>query len=213
MVSRAPPPDAVRTAEVIGSLCHATDLAMGFPLEHGLRSTLLGMSVAARLGLDEDELRRTYYGSLLFYAGCTADADVAATLFPPGALLEHFTPAMFGSPGEIAGGFVALHRDWVDAHPEQARVFVEQSARALDYAREHPEETRAIFAAALAERGENPEVAQYFRGYGVREGGLPVLRDIQFWIDVFEREGQIPAGKLVAADLLLVTGDDEQVTN
>ena len=43
-----------------------------------------------------------------------------------------------------------------------------------------------------------PRVAQYFRGYGVREGGLPVLRDIQFWIDVFEREGQIPEGKLVA---------------
>ena len=48
--------------------------------------------------------------------------------------------------GEIAGGFVVLRRDWVDAHPEQARVFVEQSARALDYAREHPEETRAILA-------------------------------------------------------------------
>ncbi len=106
MVSRAPPPDAVRTAEVIGSLCLATDLAMGFPLEHGLRSTLLGVSVAARLGLDEEELRRTFYGSLLFYAGCTADAEVAARMFPPGALLEHFTPAMFGSPGEIAGGVV-----------------------------------------------------------------------------------------------------------
>ena len=30
-------------------------------------------------------------------------------------------------------------------------------------------------------------------------------RDIQFWIDVFEREGQIPEGKLVAEDLLLVS--------
>ena len=65
----------------------------------------------------------------------------------------------------------------------------------------------------LEERGENPEIAQYFRGYGVREGGLPVLRDIQFWIDVFEREGQIPEGKLVAEDLLLVTGDDARATN
>ena len=26
--------------------------------------------------------------------------------------------------GEIAGGFVVLRRDWVDAHPEQARIFV-----------------------------------------------------------------------------------------
>ena len=115
--------------------------------------------------------------------------------------------------GEIAGGFVVLRRDWVDAHPEQARVFTEQSARALDYAREHPEETRAILTRVLEERDENPEIAQYFRGYGVREGGLPVLRDIQFWLDVFAREGQIPEGKLVAEDLLLVSGDDAQATN
>jgi hypothetical protein len=33
--------DAVRTAEVIGSLCLATDLGMGLPLEHGLQSTML----------------------------------------------------------------------------------------------------------------------------------------------------------------------------
>ena len=115
--------------------------------------------------------------------------------------------------GDIAGGFVVLRRDWVEAHPEQARVFAEQSARALDYAREHPEETKAIFAKALEARGENPAVAQYFRGYGVREGGLPVDHDIQFWIDVLVREGKIPQGKLVAKDLLLVSGSDEQVTN
>jgi ABC-type nitrate/sulfonate/bicarbonate transport system substrate-binding protein len=115
--------------------------------------------------------------------------------------------------GEIAGGFVVLRRDWVEAHPEAARVFVEQSARALDYAREHPEETKAIFAKALEARGENPAVAQYFRGFGVREGGLPVAHDIQFWIDVLEREGKIPQGELVGKDLLLVSGDDPQVTN
>ena len=103
--------------------------------------------------------------------------------------------------------------DVLGAHPEQAQIFVEQSARALDWARENPEETRAIFARALEARGENPEVAQYFRGFGVREGGLPVIRDIQFWIDVFEREGQIPEGKLVAENLLLVTGDDVPATN
>ena len=44
--------------------------------------------------------------------------------------------------GEIAGGFTVLRRDWVAAHPEAARIWVEQSARALDYARAHPDETR-----------------------------------------------------------------------
>jgi len=109
--------------------------------------------------------------------------------------------------GEIAVGFTVLRRDWAEAHPQAARDFVEQSARALDFARENPEETREILARILEERGENPEVARYFAGFGVREGGLPVERDVQFWIDVLVREGALREGQLRAADILLVTGD------
>lgn len=108
--------------------------------------------------------------------------------------------------GEIAGGFAVLRRDWVNAHPEAAKTFVEASAKALDYAREHPEEARAVLVKALTARGENPDLAKHFKGYGVRAGGLPVERDIQFWIDVLVREGKIEAGKLAAKDILLVTG-------
>lgn len=104
--------------------------------------------------------------------------------------------------GEIAGGFVVLRRDFIEKHPEAAKVFVEQSERALDYAREHPKETKAIFAKALAERGENGDIAQYFRGYGVRPGGKAVERDLQFWIDVLVREGKLKQGQLSANDLL-----------
>ncbi|WP_299310920.1 ABC transporter substrate-binding protein, partial [uncultured Halomonas sp.] len=107
--------------------------------------------------------------------------------------------------GEIAGGFTVLHRDWVEAHPTAAHDFIEQSARALDFARENPAETREVIARILAERGENPEVAQYFAGYGVREGGLATERDVQFWIDVLEREGALDEGQLSTADILLVT--------
>lgn len=108
--------------------------------------------------------------------------------------------------GEIAGGFVVLSRDFVNKHPEASKIFVEQSARALDYARQHPEETKKIFAKALSERGENPDIAQYFRGYGVRAGGLPVERDIQFWIDVLVREGKLKEGQLAAKDILFTDG-------
>jgi ABC-type nitrate/sulfonate/bicarbonate transport system substrate-binding protein len=114
--------------------------------------------------------------------------------------------------GEIAGGFTVLRRDWVEAHPDAARHFVEKSALALDYARENPEKTREIIAKLLEARGENPEVAKFFAGFGVREGGLPVARDVQFWIDVLVREGALSEGQLAAADILLVTGD-APVTN
>lgn len=109
--------------------------------------------------------------------------------------------------GEIAGGFVVLRRDWINAHPDAARIFVEQSARALDYAREFPEETKVVLAKALNARGENGDLAQYFQGYGVREGGLAVERDVQFWIDVLEREGKIAAGTLSPSEILYVAND------
>lgn len=104
--------------------------------------------------------------------------------------------------GEIAGGFIVLRRDFIDKYPEAAKVFVEQSERALDYARENPEETKAILAKALAERGENPDIAQFFRGYGVRPGGKAVERDLQFWIDVLVREGKLKEGQLSANEIL-----------
>ncbi|MBX4909484.1 MULTISPECIES: ABC transporter substrate-binding protein [Rhizobium] len=114
--------------------------------------------------------------------------------------------------GDIAGGFVVLRRDFIKQHPEASKIFVEQSARALDYAREHPEETKKILAKALAERGENADIAQYFRGYGVRAGGLPVERDIQFWIDVLVREGKLKQGQLAAKDILY-TADAKPASN
>ena len=104
--------------------------------------------------------------------------------------------------GEIAGGFVTLRRDFVEAHPEASRHFVEQAARAADWARENLDEARKVFAGILEERGENPDIAQYWRGFGVRPGAVATEKDLGFWIGVLEREGSIPAGKLKAADLL-----------
>jgi hypothetical protein len=65
-----------------------------------------------------------------------------------------------------------------------------------------PRRPAKILAKALQERGENPDIAQYFRGYGVRAGGLPVERDVQFWIDVLVREGKLKEGQLAAKDVL-----------
>ena len=145
----------------------------------------------------------------------SGQVDVSAfgywqTTFTGAALQNGGLRAVFDDTdvlGEIAGGFVVLRRDWIAAHPAEAKVFVDASVKALDYAREHPAETREIFARVLAERGENADVAQFFAGYGVRAGGLPVARDIQFWVDVLERQGAVEKGKLVAKDILFVSGD------
>src|SRR5680860_321932 len=41
--TKATATDEVRAAEVIASMCLATDLGMGFPFEHGLHATLTTM--------------------------------------------------------------------------------------------------------------------------------------------------------------------------
>lgn len=104
--------------------------------------------------------------------------------------------------GEIAGGFVVLRRDWIKQHSQAARTFVEKSEAELEYARLHPEETKALLAKVLAARNENPDIAQYFTGYGVREGGKAVTRDLQFWIDILARGGVLKPGQLKAGDIL-----------
>ncbi len=48
----APP---LRLAEAAGVLSLATDLAMGQPLEHGLRTAVLAQRTAQAIGLPEDD--------------------------------------------------------------------------------------------------------------------------------------------------------------
>lgn len=81
---------------------------MGLPFGLGLGSSVLAMRLADKIGVDQPTAVQTYYGCLLFYAGCTADADVQAELFPDG-FAEHWTAVMFGSQRQsMAGVFRAL---------------------------------------------------------------------------------------------------------
>jgi HD-GYP domain-containing protein (c-di-GMP phosphodiesterase class II) len=108
----APGEERVRAAEIIAALCLATDLATGLPFEHGLHSTLVAMRLAKQLRVDPETASQTYYACLLFYAGCTADAELSAELFPnAAALATHFTPVMFGSPLETMSGVMRALAD------------------------------------------------------------------------------------------------------
>jgi HD-GYP domain-containing protein (c-di-GMP phosphodiesterase class II) len=90
---------------VIAALSLATDLGIGVPLEHGLHSTVVAMRLAERLGVDAETATQTYYACLLFYVGCTADAEIASEIFgSDDALTTHATPTRFGSRGEMLGG-------------------------------------------------------------------------------------------------------------
>jgi HD-GYP domain-containing protein (c-di-GMP phosphodiesterase class II) len=75
---------------------------MGQPFEHGLRTTIVAVRLAGRLGLDENEQVSVYYVSLLRFAGCTAEAHLDAGIFGDEiAARTELTRTMFASRGEL----------------------------------------------------------------------------------------------------------------
>src|SRR3712207_1341859 len=74
MSAESPADARVRRAEVVAALSLATDLGVGQPMGHALRSCLLAVDLGAALGLGADDLRAVYYVALLQRVGCTADA-------------------------------------------------------------------------------------------------------------------------------------------
>src|SRR5215212_12109486 len=95
----------VGAAEVIGVLCLATDLGMGFPFEHGLQTTEIAMRLADRLGVEPATASQAYYACLLSHAGCTTDAHVTAEVFGA-SLTTHLNPVLYGSQREVLTGLI-----------------------------------------------------------------------------------------------------------
>jgi HD-GYP domain-containing protein (c-di-GMP phosphodiesterase class II) len=91
--------------ELVGALCLATDLGMGFPFEHGLQTTVIASRLADGLGVDPETASETFYACLLSHAGCTTDAHVTAEVFGD-ALTTHLNPVMYGSGREVLIGLL-----------------------------------------------------------------------------------------------------------
>ena len=70
--AESPPPGYVRIADLLSALSLATDLAIGLPAEHAVRSCYLGMRIADRLKIPLEQQAGLYYAELLMDAGCTA---------------------------------------------------------------------------------------------------------------------------------------------
>ena len=86
----------VRTAELIASLCLATDLGMAFPFEHGLHTTLIAMRLADRLDVDRKVATETYYSALLAHAARVPHASHRWRQRPTAAILP--SPEVYRAP-------------------------------------------------------------------------------------------------------------------
>lgn len=67
-------PPVVRVSAIVSALSFALDLTEGQPMGHSVRSCVLGMRIAHRIGLTTTERADLYYALLLKDAGCSSNA-------------------------------------------------------------------------------------------------------------------------------------------
>jgi response regulator RpfG family c-di-GMP phosphodiesterase len=167
--------ERVRAAELIASLCLATDLGMGFPFEHGLHATMTTMRLCDALDVDANTAAQTYYASLLMYTGCTTDAEVAVQVFR-GGLTKEGTQRQFGSPWEAATGVLRAIPSPESSWPHRAYEIATGLPRAATFARTHFTAVCEV-AEMLAERVGLPDaVSSLFHLLTERWDGKSVLR-------------------------------------
>jgi len=128
--------EQVRGAELVATLCLATDLGMGFPFEHGLHSTLIAMRLADRLGLSREDVLLTYYGCLLSHSGCTTDAHVTAEVYGD-SLTTRFHPVMYGAGREVLTGLLRALPDPGSTGPARAAQIARRFPRMARETRPH----------------------------------------------------------------------------
>ena len=87
MTSTAPAPKAsgrdsgVSLAELIAAFSLSTDLGLGQPMEHVLRSWVIAARLGDHIGLDADDRGDLYYVAALAWVGCVADTPELAKWF------------------------------------------------------------------------------------------------------------------------------------
>ncbi len=71
----------VRLAELVAAFSLATDLGLGQPMEHVLRSWLIAARLGDHVGIDTEDRGALYYVATLAWVGCVADTPEVAAWF------------------------------------------------------------------------------------------------------------------------------------
>jgi HD-GYP domain-containing protein (c-di-GMP phosphodiesterase class II)/DNA-binding CsgD family transcriptional regulator len=105
--NNGPVEDQQRLTELLMAISLAADLVAGQPFGQTLRASYLSASLAAQLGCTPDETRDTLQVSLLYFIGCTADADETAARSggDEQAFNAQMAPAVMGSDLEVMSSF------------------------------------------------------------------------------------------------------------
>src|SRR5438876_10501343 len=108
----------LRLAELVAAFSLATDLGVGQPMEHVLRSWLIAARLGDHVGVDPGERGALYYVATRAWVGCVADSPEVATWFGDDIAFrgDGFQVDLAGLPmlgfmlRHVGAGSPALHR-------------------------------------------------------------------------------------------------------
>ena len=222
----------VRLAELVAALSLGIDLGFGQPMEHVLRQCLIGLRLAERLGLGEQQRATVYYTALLINVGCHSDAHEQAKWFGDVIALKtikfkHESRSLrmtASSVSFIGSGHPPLHRfrlglefllsgrrevdDMVAHHAAIARSLGEQLSL--------PDDVLAALGAAY-ERWDGRGWPGKLKGNGIPLAAR--IAQVAEYVEVANRIGGVAAARRLArdwrggqfdpvvADLLIAEGD------
>lgn len=129
----------LRLAEVVSSLSRALDLSTGQPPGHSVRACLIGMHIAAEIGLSATLSADLFYGLLLKDCGCSGNASK--------------TFHAFGSDDLKAKRDVKT-TDWTRMSWETVRYALDHVATGKSYL----ERSKALFRLAIKEKTHAKDV-------------------------------------------------------
>ena len=71
----------LRLADLLAGLSMVADMGYSFPVGHAMRTCLIGVGLARRLGLDDREIADTLYTSMLVHIGCLGFSHEMSAVF------------------------------------------------------------------------------------------------------------------------------------
>ncbi len=80
---------SVSRTELLAALSVAIDLGLGQPMDHMLRSAVIGAGLAERLGLSEPDRGTVFYTGLVMWIGCHADSHEYTRWFGDDIAVRH----------------------------------------------------------------------------------------------------------------------------
>ncbi|HIH43760.1 MAG TPA: ABC transporter substrate-binding protein [Candidatus Methanoperedenaceae archaeon] len=103
--------------------------------------------------------------------------------------------------GDVSQGLYFVSEKFLKENPEAVKRLVEGITKAMDWDLDHPQEAKELVAKILKDRGENPDLAKYWKGFGEIKHGIVMDSDVEFWIEWLEKDGKIKEGQLEPSDV------------